>query len=510
MDKLGQGHSQSQGHVSQTHIFSILPEIWDDILSHLSTSDYYSLINSSPQWRLMFKSHASPKLLPLIIPILFNHCDTLLPNHLLKLRLINHQLKEFIDSDILEETPEKYYQNLTTLKREWSPRIKDRRNLLRNRVERVKSRYEFYSTRQIHQFTTTYSQLQCSTPFLTKSLIIPLVNLTQIYQNYQTLNALSTTMMEKLGSQICSITFDGLLGINAVHFFTLLNLLPNLKLLKIRGVLYPGQAQDVERCEDRIVLEKLELLDIEQAMDYEEEGNQMGIVCAAILRRCSFHLESLICAGFLFQNLATTLALQGDNVNLQKLKCLRVTAVNNEVLANIYNVFLQREHLPQLEMIELSGRAEEESVTFEGVFQILNKFATSLKHIQLNLNVWRDYVFEEEEDNLGNLGRGENGENIMYEKLTKFGTLLGNIDEQWFRLWVGGNCGDLRELRLVKEIGEGIEDSEEERIRRIFEVGPKLRKVVVFKGFEVSDREPEQRVFERDGSVRKFKFLKGY
>ncbi|CAL8077156.1 unnamed protein product [Orchesella dallaii] len=498
MENAGVGYSQSQGHVSQTHIFEILPEIWDSILPHLSPTDFQSLKNSCRKYSLMFESQTASQLLPLILQILFNHYDFLPPQFLLIFRCVNRQLKEFIDTNILEETPEKYYQNLTTLKREWSPRINDKRNLLRNRVEWLKRRYEFNSTSEIQEFTTTYSQLQCDTPFLTKSLLIIIGDSTQMLPNEQNLNDYSTTMFEKLGTRVSAVTLDGVLPINAVHLFTLLNLLPNLKVLKIRGVLSPGQYEDVKRCEEGIEIKHLELLDVEMATDYGSNG--MGIVCAALLKCRAFQLKRLICCRGLFQNVATTRALLTYNGNLQKLKFLLVTRVNNEGLARIFTTLSQMNNLPELEMIELSGRVLEDRVSFNGFLKILNKFSASLNQLQLNLDVRTVYDFEG--------GRyteaEENGP--TFDKLTKIGTLLSNIDKLCFRRWVQGKCENLRELSLFKEGKEGLDEVEEARIKGMFEVAPKLKKILVSKGFGNSMFEPEQSVFGRDGSVRKFRF----
>ncbi|ODM89401.1 hypothetical protein Ocin01_17286 [Orchesella cincta] len=364
---------------SQTHIFELLPEIWENILPILSAVDFQSLINSSSHWRNLFKSEKARELLPLVLPILATHKSTTFES-LLRWREVSRKSKRVIDR-MLEESlssPKIYYEDLTTLHREWSPMVVDENYPFRRIVERIKNRFKFTDCGSLGRFTAHMADVSSESvrgclPFP------PVLELLVEGDDIQ----LTTSLLAVYGHNVSVATLD----VNSVSVplvLSLLSHLPNLRVLKLKGLIVPMCFwSDMQQCRN-LRLVHLEVLDMEQLNDhlsslYGEDGFN-----ASLLRHCGPQLRRLICSKEFFESQTVVRMLNAGF--FPKLFCLRMDS-NENTLGSV-----SRMKKLQLEEIQIVNRDNSNQNYFAShnikmVMPVINTFAQTLTHLQLFIKI---------------------------------------------------------------------------------------------------------------------------
>ncbi|ODM90066.1 hypothetical protein Ocin01_16614 [Orchesella cincta] len=428
--------SQDGDLFSQLNVFSILPELWDQILNNLSPTDFLAIINSSLQWRNMFKTKTTDLLLPLVLNVLLKHW-AVSKKSVLNWRQVNRKAKLFIEGR-LEESPQQFYKNRDHDQdmdlSMWSSKRQVRNQPLGEIIEKIKNRYDFKYPSEMEQFTSRLATTGLSNPFLTKSLSVFILDQRYRSDKHLDLDPILMNMMSKFGHGISTMTFD-LAGVNISYFFSLLGHISNLKVLKMNGpfILFPEYEDEMLMDREWANLKHLEILDIEKFREnMRPQNSRTGGLCTALLGRCCTQLKILICSNDFFGIEGNVNLL--NSTSLPNLRCLRVSKAD----ASVFTVLSEIKglHLAEMQFVNCWDR---DVHTIGSVIRAVDNFSQTLTHLQLFFKLDKGDV---------NLMLQESNWTKVLPKLSAFTTYWQNVDTSWFNSFIQHKCQNLKVLSL--------------------------------------------------------------
>ncbi|ODM92929.1 hypothetical protein Ocin01_13753 [Orchesella cincta] len=477
MDIAGVNHHDSGEDESESQLFHLFPEIWEDIIvPKLPPTDFQSFINSCPKWRGMFKDIIAGRLLPLVLEILSKHW-TVSKESLLAWRRVNRGGKSAIDK-ILEEflAPKKYFNDLCTEHHEWWPNVVDENQPLRKAIERLKRCHAYKNPYEVQKFMHFAKTTGGGNLVLPKYAALSFLNFP--WENGRNLNTIQFDFLAQFGGGLSSVSFR-LDQATWSLLLTALFHLRNLKVLQLWGSMNLNPAQTPPKMVDayqKFQLTSLELLDVEDLVEeniFRDDPERDGVF-AVILRHCGPQLTRLICSDRLFENPKNAEALSTAGIRFVKLN-----GIDEKLLARLSS--LEELHLEN----ELLDRLDD-------FLPAINKFSSTLTHFQLSVPLgYHEYLWRSE------------APDSWYPKMTHFSAYIYHSNLCWFWPFLQKKMINLTQLNLHESVFIG-QRVNVEKLSKGFEMCPRLQKILVF--WNVGNREnPMAGRMEmyRDGKIKR-------
>ncbi|CAL8126164.1 unnamed protein product [Orchesella dallaii] len=484
--------------VSTTSIFALFPEIWETcILPDLSSKDFHSLINASVHWRKMFHPQIANELLPLVLPILMKHKSITLKS-LLKWRQVNRKSKSVIDTIVGGFlSPEIYYDQFCNKYQSWSPVVVDGNHHFRNLIKEIKSQYKFDCPLQLQNFTAHLASVSNDSRFRN----FPHPSVMELRVDEGNID-IAAGLLAAHGHNLSMVSLN-VSSVSAPSMLSLLSCLPNLRVLKLKGLIVPMSFWSEMHQRQPPQLNRLEVLNINQLNDhlsslYGEDGFN-----ASLLRHCASTLERLICSRDFFDSeVIFRLLTSGYFPNLRYLRVV-VDECTLATLARMGRLFLE-----EIQMVDINIRCSGSirTIDISDVGPVINTFAKTLTHLQLLIYVVakrQPYDGESDDDDDGDASI------IILPKLKKLSTLMINVRQNWFWPFIQSRCRNLEELKLHDVdhlVLSTLEILNKIDIKRAFALLPSLQQIEVFCGFYndvwTVEGSPRTIVIRRDKSIQ--------
>ncbi|CAL8145459.1 unnamed protein product [Orchesella dallaii] len=256
----------------------MLPEeIWDIIFRDMTANDFHSATLACPAWDRLLCHKKGRILFPLVLPILVDYLPI---QTLLNCRLVNKTSKKLIDN-ILQNC----YQTDAIIDPKRNKRMGSRITSIIN-----KECYSFYTPQKILRFITHFETFSFN-PFLTGSVSLSGC----VPENVEGWEMNILSFLAHFGHHIKSLDLhtnfeNGAHFLYAVKQISFLNYVPNLKVLKLSGVVWRKvEVKHLMRLGRLPDLKKLVHLDVETSS---------WVVLQLLLRQCGpqlskFHLRRM-------------------------------------------------------------------------------------------------------------------------------------------------------------------------------------------------------------------------
>ncbi|CAL8135772.1 unnamed protein product [Orchesella dallaii] len=463
------------------HILRVFPEIWSNILQHLSPTEFHSLINSSPVLRAQHESEKTTRLLPLVLEILLNQpISSLDLKTWLNLRQVSKAAKNQVDKLLSDESgPDAYWNSVTTRYFEWSKYCGDERQNFRRICKRVRAdtTMQFRDDKFFNLVinpnpsiwgggggANPHNEIETKDhPFLAKYLNIDCAHVTysRVPPGEMVIESL-LSFMSQYGHNVTHMRCNNSFEIGIV--FKLLPHLPNLKVLKLHSTCDVRNQSEYVNQLHYPQLRNLEFLDLDGF--YDQTRNRVSTrLNTAFVREYGPQLKTLSCGGQFFKGWWGLGRFYKKKLcNLQRLRVSNVTAQVFVALSEM-NAALQELHLNNGSM-----KYRNEGFTLQQVVNVLNQFAQSLTSVHLYLHLEHvSYINDEVTD--ASL-------KVPFPQMKKFSTLLKNVDEDWFWPFIKHKCQNIQELSLQYSGVRRSNDKEKHiKLQDAFGLVPKLRRV---------------------------------
>ncbi|CAL8135778.1 unnamed protein product [Orchesella dallaii] len=466
------------------HILRVFPELWPNILQHLSPTEFHSLINSSPVLRAQHESEKTTRLLSLVLEILLNQpISSLDLKTWLNLRQVSKAAKNQVDKLLSDESgPDAYWNSVTTRYFEWSKYCGDERQNFRRICKRVRADTTMDFRFRDHKFFNLVINPNPSIwggggdfdphnenetkdhPFLAKYLNIDCVHVTDSrFPPEEMVIESLLSFISQYGHNVTHMRCNNSFEIGIV--FKLLPHLPNLKVLKLHSTSDVLNQPEYVNQLHYPQLRNLEFLDLDGF--YDQTRNRVSTrMNTAFVREYGPQLKTLSCGGQFFKGWWGLGGFYKKKLcNLQRLRVSKVTEQVFVALSETKFAALQELHLNNYG-VEYPKRG----FTLQQVVNVLNQFAQSLTSVHLYLDLGHVSSINDQVT--------EASLKVPFPQMKKFSTLLKNVDEDWFWPFIKHKCQNIQELSLqYSDVRRRIDKAKHIKLQDAFGLVPNLRRV---------------------------------
>ncbi|CAL8105524.1 unnamed protein product [Orchesella dallaii] len=455
MDKenIKQGVEQSDSNIS--NIFCLMPEIWETILSRLSSTDFSSLINTTLYWNSEFSDQKTRALLPLVVPVLINNSPL---EAMLPLRTASSQTKLDVDKEMEAMA--------FSLDAYWAMIINEEGRIgltERPTAHRLFTAAKFHSAADLTELFTRV--LTEENPFKMRSIHVNINIINDQFDLAQQELWSLLSLLEKFGTytRILRCHIEALSSTNSkiLHLASLLETTPNLKVLSICGN-FRNQNGSLDHPFPK--MPHLELLDLEKYWFGDWAPREDGIDMF-LLQNYGRQLKAFMCDG-------AFLDYAGSRLNhlVPKISKLRLVKVNLSCLLKLRQLDFPLEEIQFIKYQKYDAKTNE-SLRLGHFVRAVSKFS-SLIHLALHVNL--------------NSPLRNDLENIEphymepFPELMSFTTKLSNVDTPWFWPFVQTKFPHLKVLILqISKMNLVVEDSLVVEAEKGFKLLKKLEKVFI-------------------------------
>ncbi|CAL8135959.1 unnamed protein product [Orchesella dallaii] len=469
--------------VSQTTIFSLLPEIWDGILPYLDSTEFNSVINSSSQWNQDFHEKKSNKLFPLVSCVLLSYVPM---TTALLLRRVNRATKTAIDDELslIALAPPSQLaitsavapfgcqnrgsrsrrvvqlanqlQNCYTLFTGFDTDVNDTSRLptVRNFVSKLNLNENLADDRT-HRNPFMIRKIWLRGFLIEGFPSLPLINLVENFGHH-------------LWSLMHEASYWPFTPNDARTLMRVLNFLPNLKILKLSR--HIGNCLKMEpagcRRPDFPTLPHLQLLDLGEEC-YEHKH---FVLAHSFLEQYGTQLEALVCSGSLLLNSnQELLRLPTLTSHFPNLVRLRIGPIfGRSTFLKLAQIKLQ---LKELQIYHVVMKyCEEKVIKVSDLVTVMDNFSDTL--IGLELFVKLDYPDLDLDWN-----EIDDGQNRGLTNVKKFSTDFKYAREGWLWRFIPKKFPNVEELVIDAYPNFTFHDKPE--LVRGFEILPRLKRIVV-------------------------------